>query len=166
MKIIFSLGMFLCLAIGAHAQEFTGQSPEQGIEGVALFKDDGKGKAGDEAAEFRTSDSIIHCQVQLKETKPTLVKMLMIAVEVKGFKSGSKVITAAYKTNGEQGIINFRASDSDGWQPGKYRMDILLDEKLTKSIEFTITQTEAPADAKTKLTTKSKTFVSKKKKKG
>lgn len=165
MKIIFSFGVFLCLVMGAYAQEAILQPSEQGIEEIALFKDDGDGKAGDEAYEFKTSDLYIHCQVQLKEAKVTSVKMLMIAVEVKGFKSGSKVVTATYKTNGKQGIVNFTASHSNSWQPGKYRMDIMLDEKLAKSVEFTITQTEAPVETKPKSETKSKSFTPRKKKK-
>jgi hypothetical protein len=108
------------------------------VEDIYLARDDGKGKIGETAQSFFTKDIPIHCVVQLDSLKPVTVKMIFIAVKVPGVKPETKVITTKYKTNGEQDRVYFTGKPDKVWIPGDYRIDIFIDEKPAKSVEFEI----------------------------
>lgn len=113
-----------------------------GIEEIYLTKDDGSGKAGDVAENFQTNDIPIHCIIQLDSMNPTTVKMNFVAVNVKGVKAESKVITVNYKTNGKQNRVDFTGKPEKNWTAGTYRIDVFLDDKLTQSKTFEIKDAE------------------------
>lgn len=109
-----------------------------GVEELYLAKDDGKGKAGDVAESFQTNDVPIHCIIQLDSMNPTTVKMNFVAVEVKGVKAETKVVSVSYKTNGKQNSVDFTGKPEKIWTAGNYRIDIFLDDKLIQSKTFEI----------------------------
>jgi hypothetical protein len=108
------------------------------VESLYLARDDGKGKAGETTQNFFTNDIPIHCVVQLDSMKSVTVKMIFVAVKVIGVKPETKVITTKYKTNGEQSQVNFTGKPDKIWIAGNYRIDIFIDGKQAKSIEFEI----------------------------
>lgn len=108
------------------------------IEEIYLARDDGKGKVGETSNIFYTSDIPIHCVVQLDSLKSVTVKMVFVAVKVNGVKPETKVITTKYTTNGQQSEVNFTGKPDKQWIAGNYRIDIFIDEKQAKSIEFEI----------------------------
>ena len=119
-----------------------------GIENIILSRDDGKGGAGEETAIFNPRDVPVHCRVELDSVAPAMVKMIVVAVDVKGLKTEQKIVTISYKTNGKQNIVNFTGSPDDVWLAGKYRADIFVDGKSGGSKEFevrTATAVEAAA---------------------
>ncbi len=140
MKIIFISLLCLIFASGAFAQiEEKPQEPETvGVEDIHLAKDDGKGKAGEIAENFLTTDIPIYCVVQLNSSKPATVKMNFVAVDVKGVKAETKVITVSYKTNGKQNRVNFTGKPDKVWTAGNYRIDIFIDGKLVTGKSFEI----------------------------
>lgn len=109
-----------------------------GVEEVYLAKDDGKGNAGDVAESFQTNDVPIHCIIQLDSMNPTTVKMNFVAVDVKGVKAETKVVSVSYKTNGKQNSVDFTGKPEKIWTAGNYRIDIFLDDKLIQSKNFEI----------------------------
>ena len=109
-----------------------------GIEEVYLAKDDGNGKAGEQVTEFRTTDIPIYCVVLLDSNASTVVKMNFVAVNVTGVKPETKVVTASYTTKGGQNRVNFTGQPDGRWTPGKYRVDLFLDGKKTREVEFYI----------------------------
>lgn len=118
-----------------------GQAPAPvpgGIEEAYLAKDDGEGKAGEQTAEFRTSDVPIYCVVLLDSISKTVVKMNFVAVKVSGVKAETKVVTASYTTKEGQNRVNFTGRPDGKWTPGKYRVDLFLDGKLAKNLELEI----------------------------
>lgn len=116
-----------------------------GVESIILMRDDGDGNADEETSVFNQTDVPIHCQIQLDSFIPATVRMNLIAMNVKGLKAESKIITVSYKTNGEQNIVNFKGSPDNVWLAGKYRIDIFVDEKPAGNKEFEIQQEESPA---------------------
>lgn len=141
--------MFLCLffAAGAFAQtEEKTESPAAVIEEITLMRDDGEGNAGEETDVFKITDVPIHCQILLGSFKPAIVKMNLIAVEVKGLKAGMKVLSVSYKTNGNQNIVAFRGSPQKTWLAGKYRAEVFVDDKLAGKKEFEIQKSAALKD--------------------
>ncbi len=135
------LAVFLCLFFGFNvfAQADSNENNKEiGVEELSLAHDDGNGKAGEAANVFTTTDVPIHCFVQLASTKSVLVKMNFVAVKAVGLKSETKVVTVSYKTNGKQNAVTFNASPETIWAAGAYRVDVLVDGKLAKSLEFEI----------------------------
>lgn len=108
------------------------------IENLYLARDDGKGKVGETAQNFFTNDIPIHCVVQLDSLKPVTVKMVFVAVKVNGVKPETKVITTKYTTNGQQSEVSFTGKPDKFWIAGNYRIDIFIEEKQAKSVEFEI----------------------------
>ncbi len=127
------------VAAGAFAQGDIGSTPTTpAVEELYLAKDDGKGKAGEQVDEFRTTDVAIYCVILLDATTKVTVKMNFVAVNVTGVKADTKVVTASYTTKEGQNRVNFTGRPDDKWTPGKYRVDVFLDGKIAKNIEFEI----------------------------
>jgi len=143
-KIILITTLCLLFALSAFAQKVEDKNTEPqtvSVEEVFLAKDNGEGKVGDVAESFLTTDIPIYCVVQLNSTKPTTVRMNLIAVNVKGVKAESKVITVTYKTNGKQNRVSFTGKPDGAWTAGNYRIDIFIDDKLSVGKAFEIKAT-------------------------
>ncbi len=144
MKIIL-LGI-LCLFFGINAAAQAEKNTDEtdnvpvGVEQISLLRDgSGAGKADDEEVEnFLTTDKILYFRISLSSRKSAAVKMILVAADVTGLKAETKSVTASYKTNDKQNIINFTASPEDAWLAGKYRADIYIDGKLGGKKEFEI----------------------------
>jgi hypothetical protein len=133
----------LCLfpVFSAFAQQEDGNTPQSetvAVEQFFLAKDNGEGGAGDEAEIFLTTDIPIYCVVQLNSTKPAVVKMNLVAVNVAGVKAESRVISVSYKTSGNQNRVSFTGKPDKFWTAGNYRIDIYVDEKLATGKSFEI----------------------------
>lgn len=140
MKIILISILCLLFAFSAFAQEDEKivQPETVAVEQVYLAKDNGEGKAGDVVESFLTTDVPIHCIVELNSTKPTVVKMNLVAVKVSGVKPETRVITVSYTTNGRQNRVNFKGKPDGAWTVGTYRVDIFIDGKLATGQSFEI----------------------------
>ena len=143
MKITPIILLCLLLASSVFAQPAsesikTPDAQAVGVEEIYLAKDNGEGKAGDAAESFLTTDIPIYCVVQLNSLKPANVRMNLVAVNVKGVKAESRVITVTYKTNGKQNVVNFTGKPADLWTAGSYRIDIYVDDKLAIGKSFEI----------------------------
>ena len=144
MKIIFALLFYLLVSSGASvlAQAETNTGEEIGVETVSLARDNGDGKPGNIVDGFLTSDVPIHCLIDLTSSQPVTVKMNLVAVIAAGIKPGAIIVAVSYKTNGKQKSVRFNASpEGDIWVAGTYRVDVLLDGKLAKSLKFEIAKT-------------------------
>lgn len=133
----------LCLlfAFNSFAQKEDDKTTEPetvAVEQLYLAKDNGEGKVGEASENFLTTDIPIYCVVQLNSTKPTTVKMNLVAVNVQGVKAESKVITVSYKTNGKQNRVSFTGKPEGNWTAGNYRIDIFIDDKLAGGQPFEI----------------------------
>ena len=109
-----------------------------GIEEAYLAKDDGNGKAGEQVTEFRTTDVPIYCVILLGADAKAVVKMNFVAVSVPGVKPETKVVTSTYTTKEGQNRVNFIGRPEDRWTPGKYRVDLFLNGKIERIVEFHI----------------------------
>ena len=137
MKALF-LVIFLLLAFDGVFAQNDAPLTTNGIEEVYLAKDNGGGKAGEQVTEFRTTDIPIYCVVLLESDVQTVVKMNFVAVSVVGVKPETKVVTASYTTKAGQNRVNFTGRPDGKWTPGKYRVDLFLDSKKVKDVEFDI----------------------------
>jgi hypothetical protein len=131
----FGAAVLMCLAFAGIA---TAQAAAPTIEEVYLARDNGSGKAGEQADEFRTTDVPIHCVILLDNPAKVTVKMNFVAVKVAGVKPETKVVTASYTTTEKQNRVNFTGTPDGVWTPGRYRVDLFIDGKAAKSVEFDI----------------------------
>lgn len=141
MKIIFALLFCALFCAGVFAQTDEEKTVDKsGVEEISLMRAlDGKGKLSDAAIEFSTTDVPIYCAVALASVKAVAVKMNFIAVSAAGLKANAAIVSVSYKTNGREDGVTFDASPNGKvWAAGKYRVDILLDGKTAKSLEFEI----------------------------
>jgi hypothetical protein len=118
----------------------TAQPATSLVDEVYLAKDDGHGKAGEQVTEFTQSDIPIHCVVLLESAGKATVKMTFVAVAVPGVKPDTKVVSASYTTGENQDRVNFTGRPDGKWTPGRYRVDIFVDGKQGKQLEFNIKQ--------------------------
>jgi hypothetical protein len=121
------------------------------VEEVYLARDNGNGKAGEQADEFRTTDVPIYCVVLLETTSKVTIKMNFVAVRVTGVKPETKVVSASYTTKENQNRVNFTGTPDGTWTPGRYRVDLFIDGKAARSIEFDIKASTANVAAATYL---------------
>lgn len=137
MKAFFLLTILLlfCHEVFAQAEPPVTAS---GVEEVYLARDDGEGRAGEQVTAFRTTDVPIYCVVLLESAAKSVVKMNFVAVSVSGVKPETKVVTASYTTKEGQNRVNFTGRPDGKWTPGKYRVDLFLDGKIVKNVEFEI----------------------------
>ena len=142
MKIIVLTLLLFLSGIHAAAQQPAVQA-DVAVMSIFLAKDDGTGRAGDEATSFLTTDIPIYCVVQLNSMTPATVKMNFVAVDVKGVKAETRVFTISYTTNGKQDRVNFTGKPEGNWTAGKYRIDVSLEGKVVDKKEFEIV--DAPA---------------------
>jgi hypothetical protein len=138
LKIILLVLMCVLFSLNVFSQESDEAKQEIGVEVITLWRDDGNGKAGEAATSFLTSDTPIHCSVQLTSAKIVNVKMNFVAVKVAGVKPETKVVSTSYKTNGRQDRVNFTGSPEGEWVVGTYRIDIFIDGKPAGSQSFEI----------------------------
>jgi hypothetical protein len=109
-----------------------------GVVEVYFAKDDGTGKAGEEATSFITTDVPIYCVVQLDSALPTTVKMNLVAVAVPGVKAETKVVSTTYTTKDSQDRVNFSGRPAGQWVAGRYRVDIFIGNSAVVSREFAV----------------------------
>lgn len=133
------------------------------VEDIYLARDDGAGKAGDVTSTFSPGDIPIHCIVILTSAEPAAVKMHLVAVKVGGVKPESRVVTAAYNTTRGHDRVFFRGRPDGNWIAGSYRIDIFVEGKLEKSIDFEVKGGTIPQAASTFAPTKPKPKTARKK---
>ena len=160
MKTKILLLICLLLSVNLFAQD------DVRVEDLYLARDDGKGKVGETTQNFFTNDIPIYCIVQLDSLKPVTVKMVFVAVKVTGVKPETKVITTKYKTNGEQSQVSFTGKPDKIWIAGNYRIDIFIEEKQAKSIEFEIQKKVQQIEKEKTVSPKPKTISVRKFRKG
>ncbi|MEO8041811.1 MAG: hypothetical protein ABI646_04280 [Acidobacteriota bacterium] len=137
-KLVFSLVFLLVTSVAVFAQEADTVPPKAVVFEVYLAKDDGTGKAGEEATSFVTTDIPIYCVVLLDSAQPTTVKMNLVAVAVPGVKAETKVVSTTYTTKDNQDRVNFSGSPAGQWVAGRYRVDIFVGNSAVVSREFAV----------------------------
>ncbi len=148
-RAIYALALALLLFYPVTAQSGT-EPIAHDVQDVYLAKDDGTGQAGEIVTEFQTTDIPIFCVVLLDTTDKVTVKMNFVAVSVAGVRADTKVVSASFTTKEGQNRVNFTGRPDGKWTVGKYRVDIFLDGKLARNVEFAIKKAgiDGPAAAK------------------
>ncbi len=86
---------------------------------------------------FAPTDSTFFCNVDLANAPDdTKVKAIWTAVQADGVDPNTQIdqteITAG------SGTINFKLSNQQEWPAGKYKVDLYLNDKLARSVDFQV----------------------------
>ena len=137
-KLALFFAVILVSCVTSFAQEVSTPATPAGVVEIYLAKDDGTGKAGDEATSFVTTDVPIYCVVKLDSTSPTTVRMNLVAVAVPGVKADTKVVSTTYTTKDNQDRVNFTGRPVGQWVAGRYRVEISVGDAEVISREFAV----------------------------
>ena len=135
----------LCFGAVAQPPRPVDIAPSTAVEDVYLARDDGEGKAGEVTSTFTPNDIPIHCIVVLGKPDPAAVRMNFVAVKVNGVKPESRVVSASYATSQGQDRVFFTGKPHGKWTAGAYRIDVFVNDKLEKSIDFDVKAGVLPA---------------------
>lgn len=138
LKIGTLLAVIFACAFITNAQESDLAPTDIGVTEIYLAKDDGTGKAGDQASSFVTTDVPIYCVVLLGSATPVTVKMNLVAVAVAGVKAETHVVSTSYTTRDNENRVNFSGRPAGPWVPGRYRVDVFVGARPVASREFAV----------------------------
>ena len=138
LKIALQVALVLSFGIAAWAQEADAPAVKTSVTEIYLAKDDGSGKAGEQAAGFITTDVPIYCVVLLDSATPVKVTMNLVAVSVPGVKGNTRVVSTTYLTRDNQNRVNFTGRPAGQWVAGRYRVEILVGDEQAATREFAI----------------------------
>lgn len=104
------------------------------IKAAQLAKDE----AGtQQTTTFAPSDTTFYCNVDLANAPDdTTIKAVWTAVEVQGTDPNQVIDQSELKAG--SGTVNFKLSNNGAWPVGKYKVDLYLEDKLSKTIEFQV----------------------------
>ncbi len=97
--------------------------------------------SSDEAGKVRTAvygpDEVFYAQVDLRNAPDdTKLKAVWIAVEAEDVDPNYTIYETEFVSGSAQ--VTFDLSNTNPWPAGKYRVDIYLNDKLAKSVEFKV----------------------------
>lgn len=138
MKPLFII-LSLLLAAGTSFSQHSGVAPAiSEIAEAYLAKKDENGKAGERAEVFFTNDIPIFCVVRLAAPAVATVRIDLVAANVSGVKSDSKVVSVSYGLKDGEDRVNFSGKPHGLWVAGKYRIDIFIGDRRVGKINFDI----------------------------
>lgn len=86
---------------------------------------------------FRPDDFTVYCIVDLANApSDTVVKSVWTAVDVEGVDANT-LIDEVSLTSGDS-ILTFDLTNSQPWPVGKYKVDLYLNDKLNRTLEYQV----------------------------
>ena len=103
------------------------------INGVQMARDE---EGTSPTTTFAPEDTF-YCNVDLQNAPDdTNVKAVWTAVEVEGEEPNLELDQAEVETG--SGTVYFQLENSNAWPAGKYKVDLYLNDKLDRSVEFQV----------------------------
>lgn len=85
---------------------------------------------------FSASDTFF-CNVELNNAPDdTTVKAVWTAVDVQGADANTPLDQTELKSG--SGVLHFKLTNNNPWPAGKYKVDLYLNDKLDRSIDFQV----------------------------
>ena len=103
------------------------------------------GKAVDPTTTFSPSDNPIHAVIEVgnapTDTKIKAVWTIVDAVGADGSEiKDQKLTESEFLTKDTDSTVHFTVTSDQSWPVGKYKADIYLDDKLDRTLEFTVAE--------------------------
>jgi len=108
------------------------------IVSAQLARGYSQGKAIDPTTGFSPSDHVIHLVVVVGNAPDdTKVGATWYAVDAGGAQN-EKLDTATGTLSNGQDHVDFTLSNTTDWPPGSYKVDLMLDGKKDRTLDFTV----------------------------
>lgn len=83
------------------------------------------------------ANDVFYCNVDLASAPDdTIVKAVWTATQVEGADANTKLDESELKSG--TGVLHFKLSNQNAWPTGKYKVDLYLNDKLDRSVEFEV----------------------------
>ena len=103
------------------------------INSAAMARD----SAGAQPTTVFAPEDTFYCNVDLANAPDdTKVKADWTAVSVEGADPNTKLDSTELQTG--SGVLNFKLTNDNLWPAGKYKVDLYLNDKLDRTIEFEV----------------------------
>lgn len=124
---------------GSSTNSDSGTGPGEFISEIRMAKDDGSGDPQDESVtQFGPQDRTIHCVVKLKDSQAgTKMKFSWWIVEAEGAKN-EQIKDIDYTTKALENVVHGHLTLPRDWPKGKYRVDVYVNGKVDKSVQYTV----------------------------
>jgi hypothetical protein len=102
---------------------------------MRMAKDDGQGGPGNVANTFPQNEKTIHCEIEILDPQPG-AKLKAVWTDTKN----NEVMDESDSTIPEKdnNYWDVRLNYSTGWRAGRYRVEVQVNGKPAKSVEFTV----------------------------
>ncbi|WP_298008136.1 MULTISPECIES: hypothetical protein [Anaerolinea] len=121
----------LVLMLVTLACEFSASTAK--IQEVWMSTDD----AGEQRTTVYAPDAVFYAQVDLRNAPDdTQLKAVWTAVDVEG--ADPNTVLAETEFTSGSGQVTFNLTNDQLWPPGTYRVEIYLNGKLDKSVDFSV----------------------------
>jgi hypothetical protein len=108
------------------------------ITDVELARDDGTGRAGQRVTGFRAKDNPLHCIASLNKPRAGVrVRFVWVAVDAGGERE-RVIADAEYVTRPGEARADGAASLPREWPKGRYRVQVVLNGRLARTLDFQI----------------------------
>jgi len=108
------------------------------VSELHMARDDGKGNPGVQTDHFGPEDRTIHCVAELKGAKPgTSIRFSWWIVEAQG-ANNEKMEESDYSTKPGEEVVHGHVTLPNDWPPGKYKVDVSVNGKPDKTIQYTV----------------------------
>ncbi|HYN83670.1 MAG TPA: hypothetical protein VER32_00345 [Pyrinomonadaceae bacterium] len=115
------------------------QTPQEiFVTDAELARDDGAGRAGQRVTGFRTKDNPLHCVASLNKPREGVrVRFVWTAVDAGGERD-RVLADAEYVTRAGESRADGVASLPREWPRGRYRVQVFLNGRVVKSLDFNV----------------------------
>jgi hypothetical protein len=124
---------------GSNTSAGSTSGPGEFVSEIRMAKDDGSGDPEEGSTEvFGPNDRTIHCVIKLKDSDSgTKIKFSWIIVEAEGAKN-EKIKEIEYTTKALENVVHAHLTLPRDWPKGKYKVDVYVNDKLDKTINYTV----------------------------
>ncbi|HYE65157.1 MAG TPA: hypothetical protein VD966_06220 [Pyrinomonadaceae bacterium] len=105
---------------------------------IYMAEDDGSGQPGDAVSSFEPSERTIHCVITLSDSQAgTRVRFAWHVVDA-GEMKDQLIKNIDYTTNALENKVHANLSLPRDWPTGEYKVEVYLNDKLDRTIEYTV----------------------------
>lgn len=107
------------------------------VESIAIMRDDGEGKPGEEVESIAPTDRLFHAVIKLDVGTEKKVSTELVAVDTPDGKNVS-VVSKDYELGGIENTITMDYSLPRDWPVGIYKVNVSAGGKLLQAKEFKV----------------------------
>ncbi len=135
---LFAFATMLLLTACGGSVEVSPASKDPSIKSAVMSRGYKDQQAVNVTKVFKPEDHIFHTVINLNNpTAGTKVRTVYIAVDAEGAKN-QEIVQVEYQVKTVEDIVHASAELPNDWPVGTYKADIYLNDKLDRSLDFSV----------------------------